>query len=92
MKDWELFTFRTRWFCARRAYRQERIRLSERVRAGLAKERKNGKVLGRRTQANVTPDQVRELRASGLNWSQISRQLGCARSTLRLYAQQHATG
>src|SRR5215831_16909446 len=45
--------------------KQERVRLSERTRAGLERARAQGKILGR-PKANVSGDQVRELRSKGL--------------------------
>jgi DNA invertase Pin-like site-specific DNA recombinase len=44
--------------------RQERIKRSERTKAGLARVRASGKRLGRRAVA-VNPSRVRELRAAG---------------------------
>ena len=65
--------------------KQERIRLSERTRAGLERARRQGKALGR-PKAKVSASQVRELRSQGLSWSAISQKLGCARSTAQHYA------
>jgi DNA invertase Pin-like site-specific DNA recombinase len=67
--------------------KQERIRLSERTRAGLEQARRKGKILGR-PRANVSADQVRQLRAEGLSWSAVANRLGVARSTAQLYAAQ----
>ena len=67
--------------------KQERVRLSERTRAGLDRVRGEGKVLGR-PRAKVSPDHVRQLRAQGLTWTAVSRQLGVARSTAQVYAAQ----
>jgi DNA invertase Pin-like site-specific DNA recombinase len=53
---------------------QERIRLSERTRAGLARARREGKTLGRRpVVANV--DKIRALRDEGLSLRQIADKL-----------------
>ncbi|MGD1082497.1 MAG: recombinase family protein [Candidatus Sulfotelmatobacter sp.] len=60
--------------------KQERIRLSERTKAGLERARKQGKVLGR-PKANVDASEIRALRASGLSWGAIGRQTGLARAT-----------
>src|SRR5215831_9443354 len=64
--------------------KQERIRLSERTRAGLERARLQGKVLGR-PRANVSADVVRELRAQSLSWTAIAKKLGIARSTAQAY-------
>ena len=60
--------------------KQERIRLSERTKAGLERARKQGKVLGR-PRAAVDAGEIRALRASGLSWGAIGRQTGLARAT-----------
>jgi DNA invertase Pin-like site-specific DNA recombinase len=65
--------------------KQERIRLSERTRAGLEQARRTGKILGR-PRVNVSGDAIRQLRAEGLSWSAIADRLGIARSTAQLYA------
>lgn len=60
--------------------KQERLRISERTRAGLARARSEGKTLGRpRVQANG--DEIRAFRASGLSWTDISVRMGIARAT-----------
>jgi DNA invertase Pin-like site-specific DNA recombinase len=60
--------------------KQERIRLSERTKAGLERARKQGKVLGRPRVA-VDATEIREQRAQGLSWGAISRNTGLARAT-----------
>lgn len=61
--------------------RQERIRISERTKAGLATARKNGKHLGRpKTVVNLAT--VNSLRSRGLGWKRIARQLGVGVGTL----------
>ncbi len=62
--------------------RQERVRLSERTRAGLARVRREGKRLGRPA-VQVDRTVVRALREGGASWAAISRQLGIARGTLQ---------
>ena len=62
--------------------RQERVRISERTRAGLDRARRQGKRLGRPRVA-VPSDEVRSLRREGFSWSAISRELGIARATLQ---------
>jgi putative DNA-invertase from lambdoid prophage Rac len=61
----------------------EREILRERVRAGLAHARQNGKRLGRPVTAALHADQVRKLRRSGLSKSQIARQLNIGRTSVR---------
>jgi len=61
----------------------EREILRERVRAGLAHARQNGKRLGRPLTAALQSDQVRELRQSGLSKSAIARQLRIGRTSVR---------
>jgi DNA invertase Pin-like site-specific DNA recombinase len=60
--------------------KQERVRLAERTRAGLERVRREGKRLGRPT-AKVDANVVREMRTSGMSWSEISRRVGVARGT-----------
>lgn len=61
----------------------EREVLRERVRAGLAHARQNGKRLGRPLTAALHADQVRKLRRSGLSKSEISRRLHIGRTSVR---------
>lgn len=55
--------------------KQERIRISERVRAGLQTARAKGRTLGRPRVAMDT-DKLAQLRAEGLSWPAIARTLG----------------
>ncbi len=61
----------------------EREVLRERVRAGLAHARANGKRLGRPFTAALQSDRVHKLRRSGLSKSQIARQLNIGRTSVR---------
>ena len=61
----------------------EREVLRERVRAGLAHARQNGKRLGRPLTAALHADQVRKLRRAGLSKSEISRRLNIGRTSVR---------
>ena len=61
----------------------EREILRERIRAGLAHARQNGKRLGRPLTADLHADQVRKLRRSGLSKSEIARQLRIGRTSVR---------
>jgi len=61
----------------------EREVLRERVRAGLAHARENGKRLGRPITAALHAGQVRRLRRAGLSKSEIARQLNIGRTSVR---------
>jgi DNA invertase Pin-like site-specific DNA recombinase len=67
--------------------KQERIRRAERTRAGLARVRAAGRVLGRPKTIRATASDVTRLRGSGTSYRQIARQLGISlRSVQRLTA------
>jgi putative DNA-invertase from lambdoid prophage Rac len=61
----------------------EREILGERVRAGLAHARANGKRLGRPLTAALQSDQVHKLRRADLSKSEIARQLNIGRTSVR---------
>jgi DNA invertase Pin-like site-specific DNA recombinase len=61
----------------------EREILGERVRAGLAHARLNGKRLGRPATAVQHTNQIRKLRRSGLSKSEIARHLQIGRTSVR---------
>jgi DNA invertase Pin-like site-specific DNA recombinase len=62
--------------------KQERIRISERTKAGLAVARAKGKILGRPWK--VFPrDRAIAMRKQGLSWRAIERELGIGQSTIR---------
>jgi len=60
--------------------KQERIRISERTKAGLERAKRNGKKLGRplghRNPENPLAGKIRELRAAGVSVRAVARQLG----------------
>jgi DNA invertase Pin-like site-specific DNA recombinase len=60
--------------------KQERVRRSERTKAGLERTRAKGTVLGRR-RVEVDAAKIRQLREQGLSWSQVADNLGIARAT-----------
>ncbi len=60
--------------------RQERIRLSERVQAGLSRARAQGKVLGR-PKAAIRPERVLALRKRGMSLRQIAAETGISAMT-----------
>ncbi len=61
----------------------EREVLRERVRAGLAHARQNGKTLGRPLTAGLKADRIHKLHRSGISKSQIARQLNIGRTSVR---------
>jgi DNA invertase Pin-like site-specific DNA recombinase len=61
----------------------EREILQERVRAGLAHARQNGKKLGRPITAGLQADQVRKLHRTGISKSEIARRLRIGRTSVR---------
>ncbi len=66
--------------------KQERIRVSERVRAGLERARKNGTRTGQpigRPRALFDRDEVVALRVQGLGWTQIGQKVGASVRTVR---------
>ena len=62
--------------------KQERIRISERVRAGLSTARNKGKRLGR-PKVFVSRARIESLRHEGLSWREIAEQLGSNTATVR---------
>ena len=70
--------------------KQERVRISERVRAGLATARAKGKKLGRPRSA-VDESQVQALRNSGASWRTIAQTLGVGMGTARRVVQRRAS-
>ena len=69
--------------------KQERIRLSERTRAGLERARRQGKSLGR-PRVEVDAGTIRELRERGLSWDAVSKQTKIPRSTCQRAIMSHA--
>jgi putative DNA-invertase from lambdoid prophage Rac len=61
----------------------EREILGERVRAGLAHARQNGKQLGRPLTAGLLAGQIRKLHRTGLSKSEVSRRLNIGRTSVR---------
>lgn len=60
--------------------RQEAVRISERVRAGLDRARSGGKMLGRPRVAVDVP-KIAHLRARGCSWAEIKTTLGISKGT-----------
>ena len=66
--------------------KQERVRISERVQAGIDHARAQGTKSGRpigRPQVVFRRDQAIELRRSGLSWRETARKLGVGATTVR---------
>jgi len=61
----------------------EREILRERVRAGLARARHNGKRLGRPATAALQADEVRKLHRAGVSKAEIARRLQIGRTSVR---------
>jgi DNA invertase Pin-like site-specific DNA recombinase len=66
--------------------KQERVRISERIRAGLTRARqygtRSGKSIGR-PRALFQRDRVLELRRQGLSWRKIAKTIGVSPTTVR---------
>jgi len=71
--------------------KQERIRISERVRAGLDRARAKGKRLGRPRRV-LDGSKLASLRAEGLGWKKIAAQLGVGVGTAIRVAQEARQG
>ena len=65
--------------------KQERMRISERVHAGLDRARKQGRVGGRPALDNATIDKIKKLKADGMSILGISKKLKIARGTIYTY-------
>lgn len=60
----------------------ERDIIRERVKAGIANARANGKRHGRPRTAALKRDEIRTLKSKGLNNSQIAKKLGISRASV----------
>lgn len=65
--------------------KQERVRLSERTRAGIAIARSKGRQIGR-PRLQVQPGEVARLKAQGLSLRAIGRELGVSEGSIRRLA------
>ena len=68
----------------------ERSLIAERVRAGLRNARAKGKTLGR-PRCIVDASQIARLRARGVSWRKIARQMGCSAKTCRRAGQKSSS-
>lgn len=64
---------------------QEKIRISERVRAGLAKSRQQGRLGGRPSLDESTVDKIKNLKSNGSSICSIARELKVSRGTIYQY-------
>jgi DNA invertase Pin-like site-specific DNA recombinase len=66
--------------------KQERMRISDRVRAGLERARKNGTKTGQpigRPRAVFDREQIVALRAQNVSWPEIAQKVGASVRTIR---------
>jgi DNA invertase Pin-like site-specific DNA recombinase len=68
----------------------ERSLIAERVRAGLRNARAKGKMLGR-PRCIVDSAKIARLRAQGVSWRKIARQMGCSAKTCRRAGQKSSS-
>jgi DNA invertase Pin-like site-specific DNA recombinase len=66
--------------------KQERIRLSERTKAGMARRKAEGVLIGPPTKSAAVIEQIRELKKGGLSNYAISKTLRVSASTVAKYA------
>jgi DNA invertase Pin-like site-specific DNA recombinase len=69
--------------------KQERVRISQRVKAGLKTVRAKGKRLGR-PRVSVDARRIAALRSEGLSWATIAERLGIGEGTVYRAAQASA--
>jgi len=65
--------------------KQERIRISERVHAGLARARQQGRVGGRPTLGVVKIDKIKQMKSAGRSITDISKILKISRGSVYQY-------
>jgi DNA invertase Pin-like site-specific DNA recombinase len=65
--------------------KQERLRISERVKAGLAKSRQQGRIGGRPTMDSSKIEKIHELKSSGMSIMAISNELKISRGSIYNY-------
>ena len=68
--------------------KQERIRISERVHAGLAKARKQGRI-GGRPQLILDRAKVAQLDSDGFSIREIAEEVGCSPASIRRVLRSH---
>ena len=65
--------------------KQERIRLSERTKAGMARRRAEGAQIGPPTKSAIVVEQIQQLKYSGFSNYAVAKQLGISASTVAKY-------
>jgi DNA invertase Pin-like site-specific DNA recombinase len=65
--------------------KQERIRLSERTKAGMARRRAEGAQIGPPIESAAVIEQIRELKSSSLSNYTVSKELAISASTVAKY-------
>jgi len=65
--------------------KQERIRISERVHAGLARARQQGRIGGRPTLEETKVEKIKKMKIEGISVSGISKALTISRGTVYSY-------
>jgi len=68
--------------------KQERVRISERVKAGLEKSRQQGRIGGRPTLDETKIKKIQKLKSSGMSIMAISKELMISRGTVYQYLVQ----
>ena len=65
--------------------KQERVRLSERTKAGMARRRAEGAQMGPPAKSAIVVEQIQQLKYSGLSNYAVAKQLGISASTVAKY-------
>lgn len=65
--------------------KQERVRLSERTKAGLARAKSKGKQLGKPSKSQADIEQIRRLKGGGMSNYAIGKTLGMSATTVAKY-------
>ncbi|MGI6311433.1 MAG: recombinase family protein [Bacteroidales bacterium] len=69
--------------------KQERLRISERVHAGLSRARQQGRVGGRPTLDSSKIEKIRQLKSAGMSILAISKQLRVSRGSIYQYSHEN---
>lgn len=68
--------------------KQERVRISERVKAGLEKSRQQGRIGGRPTLEETKINKIAKMKSTGMSIMAISKELRISRGTIYQYLQK----
>ena len=69
--------------------KQERIRISERVKAGLEKSRQQGRIGGRPSLEEAKIEKIRKMKSSGMSIMAISREMRVSRGSIYQYLKKY---